>query len=67
MAAYGDFWTAPCFLSEEGERFPPYRVVENEYSILDVADLVFIDPVSTGYSRVAPGEEANNFMASMRI
>lgn len=30
---------------------PPVRVKENPQSILDVADLVFIDPVSTGYSR----------------
>ncbi len=31
---------------------PPARLVPNEHSILDVADLVFVDPVSTGYSRV---------------
>ncbi len=31
---------------------PPHGVIENPHSILDVADLVFIDPVSTGYSRV---------------
>lgn len=30
---------------------PPLRVKDNPQSILDVADLVFIDPVSTGYSR----------------
>jgi carboxypeptidase C (cathepsin A) len=30
---------------------PPARIIENPYGILDVADLVFIDPVSTGYSR----------------
>ena len=30
---------------------PPYPVINNEYSLLDVADLVFIDPVGTGYSR----------------
>jgi len=34
---------------------PPVRVVENHESLLDVCDLVFIDPVSTGYSR-AEGE-----------
>ncbi len=28
----------------------PYRVVNNEHSILDVADLVMIDPVGTGLS-----------------
>jgi carboxypeptidase C (cathepsin A) len=30
---------------------PPYDLVDNEYSILDVTDLVMIDPVGTGYSR----------------
>ena len=35
---------------------PPYKLVDNEYSLLDVTDLVFIDPVSTGYSRAVPGE-----------
>lgn len=40
---------------------PPYQVVNNEYSWLDRSDLVFIDPVSTGYSRPAPGESAKQF------
>lgn len=40
---------------------PPYSLVDNEYSILDMTDLVFIDPISTGYSRAAPGEEAKQF------
>jgi len=30
----------------------PYPIVDNPYSLLDVADLVFIDPVGTGYSVV---------------
>ena len=30
---------------------PPYQVVDNEHSIIDVTDLVMIDPVGTGYSR----------------
>jgi carboxypeptidase C (cathepsin A) len=34
---------------------PPYRVVDNEYSILDRTDLVMIDPVGTGFSH-AVGE-----------
>ena len=33
----------------------------NAYSILDLTDLVFIDPVSTGYSRPVPGEESKQF------
>jgi carboxypeptidase C (cathepsin A) len=30
----------------------PYKIIPNEYSLLDVADLVFIDAPGTGYSRV---------------
>ena len=40
---------------------PPYKLVDNEYSLLDVTDLVFIDPVSTGYSRAVPGEAPKQF------
>ena len=40
---------------------PPYQLVENEHSLLDVSDLVFIDPVSTGYSRAVTGEKAGEF------
>ncbi|MHA2226722.1 MAG: S10 family peptidase [Candidatus Hodarchaeales archaeon] len=40
---------------------PPYQLVNNEYSVLDVTDLVFIDPVSTGYSRAVPGEKPKQF------
>jgi carboxypeptidase C (cathepsin A) len=40
---------------------PPYKLVDNESSLLDVTDMVFIDPVSTGYSRPAPGESPNQF------
>jgi carboxypeptidase C (cathepsin A) len=47
---------------ENGERIaPPYRLVDNESSLLDVTDLVFIDPVSTGLSRPAPGQDAKKF------
>ncbi len=42
---------------------PPYQLLENEYSLLDVSDLVFIDPVSTGYSRPVKGEEAKQYHA----
>ena len=40
---------------------PPYQLVENEYSLLGDTDLVFIDPVSTGYSRAEKGEDAKQF------
>ncbi len=40
---------------------PPGRLVDNDQSILDVADLVFIDPIGTGYSRAIPTEEAKQY------
>jgi carboxypeptidase C (cathepsin A) len=40
---------------------PPYRLTENEYSLLDTTDLVFIDPVSTGFSRSVDPEKAGQF------
>jgi carboxypeptidase C (cathepsin A) len=40
---------------------PPYKTVENEYSLLDETDLVFIDPVSTGFSRAVKPEDAKKF------
>ncbi len=40
---------------------PPYQLVDNEYSLLDVSDLVFIDPVGTGYSRAVTGEKDKAF------
>ena len=46
---------------KEDEIPPPYRLVDNAYSLLDETDLVFIDPVSTGYSRAAPGEDVKQF------
>lgn len=40
---------------------PPYKLVDNDYTLLEKTDLVFIDPVSTGYSRAVPGETADQF------
>ncbi len=40
---------------------PPFHLVDNEYSLLDLTDLVFIDPVSTGYSRPVEGQKAKDF------
>jgi len=40
---------------------PPYRLVDNGESLLDLTDLVFIDPVTTGYSRAIPGKDAPKF------
>ncbi|HTI73089.1 MAG TPA: peptidase S10 [Candidatus Limnocylindria bacterium] len=40
---------------------PPYSLVDNEYSLLDETDLVFIDPVSTGFSRAIKPDDAKNY------
>ena len=50
------------YRDDEGHAaMPPYRMQDNEGSILDVTDLVFIDPVTTGFSRAIPFKEANKF------
>jgi carboxypeptidase C (cathepsin A) len=40
---------------------PPARLIDNDQSILDVCDLVFIDPVTTGYSRAAGKVDEKEF------
>jgi carboxypeptidase C (cathepsin A) len=47
-------YTGPRFLNidAEGNPIQPYGVSENPHSILDVADIVYIDPVNTGFSRI---------------
>ena len=40
---------------------PPARFVENTNSILDLTDLVFVDPVSTGYSKVEEAGKPQEF------
>lgn len=42
---------------------PPYELVENEHSWLDLTDLVFVDTVGTGYSRAAKPELASKFFS----
>jgi carboxypeptidase C (cathepsin A) len=49
-------------LTPDGHGMPaPYSIVDNEDSFLDATDLVFIDAISTGFSRPAPGENPNQF------
>ncbi len=40
---------------------PPFSLVDNQYSILNQSDLVFIDPVATGFSRVTKDHKAAEF------
>ncbi|HYT31973.1 MAG TPA: peptidase S10, partial [Thermoanaerobaculia bacterium] len=49
-------------MTDEGKPLPPpYRLVDNDYTWLSWTDLVFIDPVTTGYSRPATGEKPEQF------
>ncbi|NBP70295.1 MAG: carboxypeptidase, partial [Cytophagia bacterium] len=47
-------YTGPKMLNIDDEGYPvqPYGVRDNPHSVLDVADIVFIDPVNTGFSRI---------------
>src|SRR5207247_3663519 len=40
---------------------PPYKLVENENSLIDASDLVFVDAISTGYSRPVQGVSPAQF------
>lgn len=51
-------WPAP---GEEAAKQPPYRLVPNQYSILKSTDLVFIDAVGTGYSRIVGKGKPKDF------
>jgi carboxypeptidase C (cathepsin A) len=42
-------------------RPPPYGLVDNPQTLLAHSDLVFIDPVSTGYSRASEGEKPKDY------
>jgi carboxypeptidase C (cathepsin A) len=49
-------------MDDEGMALPPpYRLVDNESSLLDLTDLVFIDPVTTGWSRAVPGVDDKKY------
>jgi carboxypeptidase C (cathepsin A) len=52
-------YTGPKVLKVDDEGYPvqPYGVKDNPHSILDVADIVYVNPVNTGYSRMIPNEE----------
>ena len=56
-------YTGPRFLNIDDEGYPvqPYGVRENPHSILDVADIVYVDPVNTGFSRILGDASRNQF------
>jgi carboxypeptidase C (cathepsin A) len=54
-------YTGPQILNVDDEGYPlqPYGVKTNPYSILDIADIVYVNPVNTGYSRMIKDKEGN--------
>jgi carboxypeptidase C (cathepsin A) len=56
-------YTGPRLLNVDGEGFPtrPYGFRDNPHSILDESDIVYIDPVNTGFSRAVEGVDTRQF------
>ncbi|HYM25456.1 MAG TPA: hypothetical protein VEU08_19695 [Vicinamibacterales bacterium] len=58
----GSFSPKSVQMADDGfQPAPPYRLVDNENTILDVSDLVFVDAISTGYSRTVSGVSSQQF------
>jgi len=55
-------YTGPKILNVDSEGYPvqPYGIKDNPHSVLDVADIVFIDPVNTGFSRIIDSKADRN-------
>lgn len=60
MGLFGPQLAQVASAANEDDGAAPFVMVENPYPLLDLVDLVFIDPVGTGYSRVVnKGKESN--------
>ncbi|MCJ7580380.1 MAG: peptidase S10 [Candidatus Aminicenantes bacterium] len=58
----GAFGPKKVSMTEDGlEPTQPFQLIDNPYTILDITDLIFLDPVNTGYSRAAEGENPTQF------
>lgn len=58
----GAFGPKKVSMTEEGVApTRPFRLIDNNYTLLDVTDLIFLDPVNTGYSRAVEGERPAQF------
>ncbi len=65
MGAFGPKRVA--YSDDEGRAAkPPYHLVDNENSLLDITDIIFIDPVTTGFSRAIPVKEDAKYPRSGR-
>jgi carboxypeptidase C (cathepsin A) len=52
----GSFAPKHVQMADEGfQPAPPYQLVDNPNSLIDASDLVFVDAISTGYSRTVDG------------
>jgi carboxypeptidase C (cathepsin A) len=57
-------YTGPRRVTYDDEGFqqrPPAGLEDNPQSILDVADIVYLDPIGTGFSRMVEGEDLHKF------
>jgi len=58
----GSFGPKVAAMADEGfQPAPPYALVDNPHSLLDVTDLVFVDAIDTGYSRAVAGVDSRQF------
>ena len=56
-------YTGPRLVNIDDEGYPiqPYGVKENPHTLLDIADIVYVDPVNTGYSRIIGNTPGSKF------
>lgn len=61
-------YTGPYILNVDSEGFPvqPYGAKKNPNSILDIADVVYVNPVNTGYSRILDKETDKKMFFGVR-
>ncbi len=54
-------FTGPKLLQIDDEGYPiqPYGIKDNPYTLLDIADIVYVNPVNTGYSRIIKTKDAS--------
>lgn len=55
-------YTGPQILNINDEGYPvqPYGVKTNPYSVLDVVDILYINPANTGYSRMVKDKDGKD-------
>lgn len=61
-------YTGPRRVTYDDDGFqqkPPAGIEDNPQSILDAADIVYLDPIGTGFSRMVEGEDLHKFHGKM--